>query len=224
MQRRVDGRSRRPHAKGQPAGIGRGFTDDPYDRILRAARHQFATQGFDGTTVRDIAFEAEVNLAAIRYYFDSKSGLYFKVLQHTIGPIGQRVLWQSKRDVAPLDQLEGVVREVLEHIRMNPDMPALMVRELASGKTVSGPIVTMMQNSLPLVASIVARGQQDGSIRAGDPVLLTLSTFAQPVYLNLTRRAVAQALNVDADDPERYARMVEHVVTTVRAALEHRLP
>jgi AcrR family transcriptional regulator len=202
--------------------FGRGTSDDPYDRILRAARRQFATQGFDGTTMREIAFEAEVNLASIRYYFDSKSGLYFKVLQQVLGPLGPRILWQSNREVAPLVQIEGVVREFFDHVRMNPDMPALMVREMASGKDVSAPIAAMMKNSLPLLASMIAKGQQDGSIRSGDPTLLALSTLAQPVYLTLTRRALTQVLGLDQEDPAVHARTVEHAVTTIRAALERR--
>jgi len=202
--------------------IGLGHTNNPYDRILRVARHRFATQGFDGTTVRDIAFEAEVNLASIRYYFDSKSGLYFRVLQHVLGPLGPAFLGQSNRDVPPLKQIEGVVREFFDHVRMNPDMPALMVREMASGKDVSPPIAAMMKNSLPLLVTMITKGQQDGTIRAGDPTLLALSTLAQPVYLTLTRRALTQVLGLDQDDPAVHARTVEHAVTTIRAALEHR--
>jgi len=205
-----------------PDHYGVGDTNDPYDRILRAARHRFATQGFDGTTVREIALEAEVNLAAIRYYFDSKSGLYFRVLQHVLGPLGPRILWQSNRGVPPLAQIEGIVREFFDHVRMNPDMPALMVREMASGKDVSPPIAAFMKNSLPLLVAMIAKGQQDGSIRAGDPTLLALSTLAQPVYLTLTRRALTQVLGLDQDDPAVHARTVEHAVTTIRAALEHR--
>lgn len=214
-------RTRTPHA-GLARELGRGLSDEPHDRILRTGRHQFATQGFDGTTMRDIAFEAEVNLASIRYYFESKSGLYFKVLQNVLGPLGPRILWQSNRQVTPLAQIEGVVREFFDHVRMNPDMPALMVREMASGKDVSAPIAAMMRHSLPLLATMITRGQQDGSIRAGDPTLLALSTLAQPVYLTLTRRALTQVLGLDQEDPAVHARTVEHAVTTIRAALEHR--
>jgi AcrR family transcriptional regulator len=214
----------RDRRRDPPKGYGRGDTDDPYDRILRAARRQFATQGFDGTTMREIAFEAEVNLASIRYYFDSKSGLYFRVLQQVLGPLGPRILWQSNRQVPPLGQVEGVVREFFDHVRMNPDMPALMVREMASGKDVSPPIAAMMKNSLPLLIAMIANGQQDGSIRAGDTTLLALSTLAQPVYLTLTRRALTQVLGLDQEDPAVHARTVEHAVTTIRAALEHRSP
>ncbi|MGE8381728.1 MAG: TetR/AcrR family transcriptional regulator, partial [Sphingobacterium sp.] len=43
--------------------------------ILLAAERLFATKGFDGTSVRDIAQEANVNVAMINYYFGSKDKL-----------------------------------------------------------------------------------------------------------------------------------------------------
>lgn len=194
----------------------------PQDRILREARLLFATKGFDGTSMRTVAREADVNLASIRYYFGSKAELYFTVLQNALGPLGRRVLWQSNLPVPPLEQIEGVVREFFDYVRLHPDLPALMVREMAAGKDVSPPIAAMMKSSLPLLATMIAKGQQDDSIRAGDSTLMALSTLAQPVYLTLTRRALTQVLGLDQDDPAVHARTVEHAVTTIRAALEYR--
>ena len=40
--------------------------------ILQVAEQLFAEEGFDGTSVRDIAKKANVNIAMISYYFGSK--------------------------------------------------------------------------------------------------------------------------------------------------------
>ncbi len=45
-------------------------------RILRAALDLFGREGFEGATTRRIAAAAGASLPAIRYYFDSKEGLY----------------------------------------------------------------------------------------------------------------------------------------------------
>ena len=55
---------------------------DTKSRILDVANELFATRGFDGTSVRDIANEADVNLAAINYHFKNKENLYHKVFDH----------------------------------------------------------------------------------------------------------------------------------------------
>ncbi len=44
-------------------------------QILDTAERLFAMRGFDGASVRDIAQEADVNIAMISYYFGSKERL-----------------------------------------------------------------------------------------------------------------------------------------------------
>ena len=48
---------------------------DKREHILIAAEQLFGERGFDGTSVRDIAQSAGVNLAMISYYFGSKEKL-----------------------------------------------------------------------------------------------------------------------------------------------------
>lgn len=48
-------------------------------KILRTAARLFAKQGFEGTSIRDIANSADVNVAAINYHFVSKDRLYWEV-------------------------------------------------------------------------------------------------------------------------------------------------
>ena len=51
------------------------------DRLLAAASQLFAERGFHGTTVRDIAGRAGVNVAAGNYHYGSKKALYLEVLR-----------------------------------------------------------------------------------------------------------------------------------------------
>lgn len=55
------------------------------ERLLRAALRLFAQKGFDKTSTREIAEAAGTNLAAIRYYFGDKAGLYRAVYLETQG-------------------------------------------------------------------------------------------------------------------------------------------
>ena len=45
------------------------------EKIIDAAVSLFNVKGFDGTSVREIAGKAKVNVANISYYFHSKEGL-----------------------------------------------------------------------------------------------------------------------------------------------------
>lgn len=54
---------------------------DTKDRILQIASHLFATHGFNGTSIRDIANSADVNVASINYHFKNKVGLLGEVFK-----------------------------------------------------------------------------------------------------------------------------------------------
>jgi TetR/AcrR family transcriptional regulator, regulator of cefoperazone and chloramphenicol sensitivity len=50
-------------------------------RIVEAAGMVFAAKGFQASTVREICQLAEVNIAAISYYFEDKASLYREILR-----------------------------------------------------------------------------------------------------------------------------------------------
>ena len=193
---------------------------DTRDRILDAARHLFAEHGYDGTSIRDITIAAEANVAAVGYYFGSKDGLYGDVLQALVGPLARRVEWACRAPRPPLDRIEFVVRAVFDHVRARPEMPGIMVREMAGGREVNPRIITTFGRLLPTLTGVIAEGQRDGTIRDGDPVLLAFSVVAQPIYLLLARRIIARVAGLEVQDEATAARMADHSVTIVRAALQ----
>ncbi|MBU6276789.1 MAG: TetR/AcrR family transcriptional regulator [Planctomycetes bacterium] len=67
----------------EPGGAG-GVppADDPRDRILSAAGREFADRGYEAATVRDICAAADVNVAAVNYYFGDKRRLYVESVKH----------------------------------------------------------------------------------------------------------------------------------------------
>ncbi|MCE5336382.1 MAG: TetR family transcriptional regulator [Desulfobacteraceae bacterium] len=57
------------------------------ERIIQVAERLFADKGLDGTSMRDIADAAGVNLASANYHFGSKDGLIAAVFQRQILPM-----------------------------------------------------------------------------------------------------------------------------------------
>jgi AcrR family transcriptional regulator len=70
------------------------------DRVLDAAERLFARDGFEATSLRAITAEANVNLAAVNYHFQSKEALVQAVIGRRMGPVNARRL-------ALLDAYEG---------------------------------------------------------------------------------------------------------------------
>ncbi len=77
--------------------------------ILDAAESLFVEHGFAATSLRSIAAEAGVNLAATHYHFGSKEGLFQAVVHRRVTPINQARL-------AGLDALIAVGNYSLEDV------------------------------------------------------------------------------------------------------------
>jgi AcrR family transcriptional regulator len=103
------------------------------DRILDSAERLFADLGFDATSLRLITSDAEVNLAAVNYHFQSKESLLDAVIERRLVPLNLRRLelldqYQAEApgQVAPIEQvLDALLRPILE---AGPHMPRLIVR------------------------------------------------------------------------------------------------
>src|SRR5689334_7748140 len=56
------------------------------EKILRAARSQFARHGYDGATVRRIAAAARVDPKLVLHYFESKDGVFMAAMDFPFDP------------------------------------------------------------------------------------------------------------------------------------------
>ena len=65
---------------------------DTKTRILDTAEKLFGENGFDATSLRDITAQADVNLAAVNYHFQSKDSLIDAVIARRIEPVNRRRL------------------------------------------------------------------------------------------------------------------------------------
>lgn len=82
--------ARTPPAPAVPKGAA---GEQARERLLMAALRLFADQGFARTSTREIAQAAGANVAAIRYYFGDKEGLYRAAYTEPMG---------SARDIVSL--------------------------------------------------------------------------------------------------------------------------
>jgi AcrR family transcriptional regulator len=87
------------------------FVQGTKDRLLAAAGELFAERGFHGTTIRDIAARAGVNVAAGNYHYGSKKALYLEVLRANFAEI--RALLRARGAARPEGQLPRLSRRRL---------------------------------------------------------------------------------------------------------------
>jgi AcrR family transcriptional regulator len=93
------------------------------DTILAVARRQFATRGYDATSLRAIATEAKVDPALLIHYFGSKEGLFVAA---TGLPAGMPEMFASLATLPIPDAAETLVRTYLQVIDSDKSRNALL--------------------------------------------------------------------------------------------------
>src|ERR1044072_8371651 len=83
-------------------------------QIILATEKLFAANGFEGTSVRDIAQEAGVNVAMISYYFGSKETLLEALFLFRIS--SSRLALETLVDIKDLEPLDKIDRLVDSYV------------------------------------------------------------------------------------------------------------
>jgi AcrR family transcriptional regulator len=192
------------------------------EALLEAARAAFGRAGFDGASVRAITTDAGANLGAITYHFGSKRGLYDAVLQAGLRPLADRVRSAAATEGSALDRVVCVVEAYFEHLMLHPDLPHLLLQEIAAGKHPPDIVVEIVGELKEALAALQRVGERDGSVRPGHPVLTALSVISQPVYLTLVAPMLRVVAGVDLTDRATHEAAVSHATDFVRRALEPR--
>lgn len=95
-------------------------TTETREAILVAARRLFAERGYDGTTIRSIAGEADVNPALVHHFFGTKDQVFVAALELPVDP---RILVEEIATHPRAEAGERLVRAFLA-IWRRPDLSA----------------------------------------------------------------------------------------------------
>ena len=192
---------------------------DPRERLIEAARQLFASAGYDATSVRDITSRAHTNLGAITYHFGSKEALYHAVIERFAVPIADQIAAVAAATGPPLERLARCVRVLMDHIWRHPEMPRLIMRELASDRRLPEPVARVIRRNVESFSRIIGQGQADGSIRQGPPHLMAMSIAGLPLFHALAAKAVRQVVGADPANPAVRAMIADHIIANMQRAL-----
>lgn len=166
-------------------------------RILNAAKMEFARLGLGGARVDNIAARAKVNKRMLYHYFGGKQALFLAVLEAAYAHIRTA---EAKLNLDHLDAAAAIKRLVIftwEYYLKHPEFLTLVnsenlhkARHLKQSRTIGeiqAPLIAM-------VSRILERGVREKVFRRGvDPVQLNI-TIAAIGYYYLTNRHTGSIL------------------------------
>ena len=104
--------------------------ESPRGRILHAAGHLFVSQGFDKTTVRELAAQVGIQSGSLFHHFKSKDHLLEAVMVAVIELNTGRMLDALETETEPDARLRALIRCELESINGDTsEAMSLLVRE-----------------------------------------------------------------------------------------------
>jgi AcrR family transcriptional regulator len=105
------------------AATGSATRAPKLETLLAAAATTFATRGYSGTSLRDIAHDSGISLSGIYYYTRGKSSLLYEIQSRTIDALIASVAQALSTVTRPTDQL---LQFVENHVSYSNDHPAFV--------------------------------------------------------------------------------------------------
>ena len=105
-------------------------TTEPKQRILDAAVLLFAKKGFAGVGVREIAKEANVNIAMISYYYEGKVGILQSIIEEYFDRFHLSIAEIDFSSQTPEDNVRELIERIIDFIRENTELAMVMYNEL----------------------------------------------------------------------------------------------
>jgi AcrR family transcriptional regulator len=92
------------------SAVPREATTDPRQEILRTAARLFQQQGYDGTSMNDVAAALKLSKGGLYHHFQSKDEILFDLMSHAMDITEERVLNPVRAIHDPEERLRALIR------------------------------------------------------------------------------------------------------------------
>jgi AcrR family transcriptional regulator len=154
-------------------------------QILEVAEKLFSEHGFEGTSVRDIAQEAGVNVAMISYYFGSKEKLLQAVFVRRMSA-GRLVLEHILNDkkMHPLEKIDALIEGMVDRMMQHKNFHKIVLQSqlTTDNEEVARIITETKTKNLEIVNKIIAEGQRKKVFVRGIDAALLMMTVSGTIY------------------------------------------
>jgi AcrR family transcriptional regulator len=186
--------------------------------ILEAAERLFADKGFEGTSVRDIAEEAKVNVAMISYYFGSKE----KMLDSLFSYRGEASLMKLEslfyhKNITTLEKVNLMIDYYIDKIQGQPCFFKIIMREQVANfrATTTGMITEFKKKNQVLIEELIKEGQKKGEFKKHIEVPLMMATLIGTVsHIITTQYYYREINNLQSISDEEFDKLIRKKLST----------
>jgi len=197
---------------------------------MEAAEALFAERSFSGTSVRDIAEAADVNLAMISYYFGSKE----KLMEAMFTYRGEHYKLQLQNiirnnSLSSKQKVEKLIEEYVDRIFQKQNFHKIMVREQMTNNNgpVSKLIYELKSGNQALIKQLIQEGQKNGEFKKNVDISFLMMTLVGTVSQLMTARHFYRKMNdlesLSEEEFEKYIKkkLSAHLKNLFKAMLDY---
>lgn len=177
---------------------------DRRDRILEAAREEFAERGFAAARLEDVAKRVGISRAALYLAFDSKEAMFRALVSEVITEMMPKLLPSDYGSLPAPALLRAFVKNAMKRIA-SPDMAFLP--RLIVGEGRNFPELARFYHETALICvlgaieRLIIHGVERGEFACADPKMAACSVAGGVIFAALWRNVFepvgAEALDID---------------------------
>ncbi len=169
-------------ARTETSGVRQRHKQERKERIYRAALQLFRQQGFEATTVEEIAAAADVAKGTFFNYFPTKEAVLLSLGEQQMGGLRALVSLRNLDSATAIERIKRLLRSLADSAEEDRDLVRMMVFQALRVSD----LVPSGANRFGLraiVALLVTQAQRAGEVRA-DISADTVASLIEAVYLH----------------------------------------
>jgi AcrR family transcriptional regulator len=200
---------------------------DKKTHIINAAVELFAEKGFEGTSIRDIATKANVNVAMINYYFGSKEKLFECMVEqkaaYTKGALEEIV---NDKSLSEIEKIDSIIDSYVNRLFTNRIFHRVIHQEmmLNQRESLQQTIVNVLFPNSLVIRNVIESGIKKGIFKKVDSALVIATLIGTINQVLLSKRMCNKLLDKDEDyvpyeDVKFKKRISDHLKELLRSYL-----
>lgn len=196
-------------------------------QILQVTEKLFAEKGFDGTSIRDIAKQANINIAMVSYYFGSKEKMLEALIYSRISDMKLQLESLSKEAISPVEKINKLIELYIHRINKNKCIYQILHFELTSKKREIDlkSFAEVKKQNFEIIKKIIVEGQEKGIFKKDINLILIPSSILGPFFhFQMNRPNYEEMLDIKTDEAyDNYIKneLTKHIQQTIQSLLLH---
>ena len=196
------------------------MSTDKKEHIISSAIELFAERGFEGTSIRDLAAKADVNIAMINYYFGSKDKLFEAMVVQKASFMREKLEEiagdKSKSEIEKMDTvIESYVNRILSQYHYHRIIHQELM--LKQREEVHNSIISIFSKNTLIIKNIIEQGIKKKVFKKVDPELTFATILGTINQVMLSKGMCNLLINKDENfDPYTDESFKKRIITHLK--------